>query len=427
MTAPAKPHFFSKGSGLKQGLDKNKGLENIFFTQSKREKFLDLLATPRTKNVPGQFHGIDLSHADLSHVDLSGTDLTGANLTNTNLTGAKLIGTNLTRAKLIRTIFCNANLAGVIVTDSVIDRTTQLSLQQGLNQQWIEAARKSIAHFDQKWEKLKGIEGFNAFETVLKRLPKNDITTSEIVEVITFVLHSPDICRLVFLAAQGADVRCYAHLLTIFNTAQGLVKFSKLFNSHGEDATPMHESAMTALSPNLSPASGREGRSEPLRDFHVNANANQQEILDLALSMIRQNLLDETTLPIMRQQWSEGRRVCNGEGTGPNVNEALEVQLALRHQLAAHLSLPFPIRNPMRATDIAKLNCSDKEFAIDFVHMHMSDQDQIIDALISLPVWQLYLERVLSKKLVQVELDETKQIAVDALLRQETEKILRAA
>jgi glycerol-3-phosphate dehydrogenase (NAD(P)+) len=40
-------------------------------------------------------------------------------------------------------------------------------------------------------------------------------------------------------------------------------------NGHCEDTT-MHESAMTALSPNLSPASGREGQSESLRNFQVN-------------------------------------------------------------------------------------------------------------------------------------------------------------
>jgi ribonuclease G len=38
-------------------------------------------------------------------------------------------------------------------------------------------------------------------------------------------------------------------------------------NSHGENASPIQ-----TLSPNLSPASGREGRSESLRDFHVNEN-----------------------------------------------------------------------------------------------------------------------------------------------------------
>jgi glycerol-3-phosphate dehydrogenase len=40
-------------------------------------------------------------------------------------------------------------------------------------------------------------------------------------------------------------------------------------NGHGENSTPMQTSAMTALSPNLSPASGREGQNEPLRDIQV--------------------------------------------------------------------------------------------------------------------------------------------------------------
>lgn len=42
-----------------------------------------------------------------------------------------------------------------------------------------------------------------------------------------------------------------------------------LLKGHGENTTQRHESAMTSLSPNLSPASGREGRNEPLRDFHT--------------------------------------------------------------------------------------------------------------------------------------------------------------
>lgn len=313
MTAPVKPRFFSKESGVRNGWDNHKAIDSIFFTQSKRQKFLDLLATQRTKNVAGQFHGIDLSHVDLSNVDLTGIDLTGANLTSANLSGAKLIRTNLTNTKLIRTIFCNANLTDVILTGVIIDRITQLSLQEASNQQWVEVAQKTIDDFNQKWEKLKSIDGFNAFETVLKRLLVNNVTTSEIIEVIRSVIHSPEICRLVFLAAQGADANCYAHLLTIFNTVQALARFNKLM---GENAGP-------------------------------------QKILALAKGMIRQNLLDETTLPIMRHQWSEGRRASNGDGTGPDVNEALQVQLALRHQLAAQLSLPFPIKNSMNATEIA--------------------------------------------------------------------------
>jgi succinyl-diaminopimelate desuccinylase len=45
-------------------------------------------------------------------------------------------------------------------------------------------------------------------------------------------------------------------------------------NGHGENGTPIHESATTALSPNLSPASGREERSESLCDFHINEVTN---------------------------------------------------------------------------------------------------------------------------------------------------------
>jgi hypothetical protein len=384
MTAPVKPRFFWKGSGVKHGLDNHTGLDSLFLTQSKRQRFLDLLAAQRAKNGPAQFHGIDLSHVDLSNIDLSGVDLTGANLTSANLSGAKLIGTNLTKAKLIRTILCNANLTDVILADIVVDRITQLSLQQASNQQWYEAAQQSIDDFNQKWEKLKSIDGFNAFETVLKRLMANNVTTNEIVEVIESVIRSPEIRRLVFIAAQGADAGCYAHLLTIFNTAQVLARFDKL-------------------------------QSE---------NAPQQEILALAKGMIRQNLLDETTLPVMRHQWSEGRRTCNGEGTGPDVAEALKVQLALRHQLATQLRLPFPIKKPVNSVDVAELNSSDKEFVVDLINKCMKDKDDLIDALIALPIWQLYLERILGKKVAWSDLDEAEQIAMETLLRAETEKVV---
>jgi|GEM_PF-5950477 len=387
MTAPVKPRSFSKESGVRNGWDNNKTVvDSIFFTQSKRQRFLDLLATQRAKNLAGQFHGIDLSNVDLSNVDLTGVDLTGANLTSVNLSGTKLIRTNLTNAKLIRTIFCNANLTDVILTGVIIDRITQLSLQEASNQQWIEVAQKSIDGFNQQWEKLKSIDGFTAFETVLKRLLVNNVTASEIVEVIESVIHSPEICRLVFLAVQGADANCYAHLLTIFNTVQALARFNKLM---GE-------------------------------------NAGSQKILVLAKGMIRQNLLDDTTLPIMRHQWSEGRRVSNGDGTGPNVNDALQVQLALRHQLAAELGLPFPVKDSMNATEIAGLNNSDKEFAIDLIGNYMNDQEELVETLIALPVWQLYLERVLGEKLNWADLDESEHIAIEALLRHETQKIVCA-
>jgi DNA helicase-2/ATP-dependent DNA helicase PcrA len=44
-------------------------------------------------------------------------------------------------------------------------------------------------------------------------------------------------------------------------------------NVHGKNVTPMHVSAMDALTPNPSPADGRGERSEPLRDFHTTAQA----------------------------------------------------------------------------------------------------------------------------------------------------------
>lgn len=385
ITTPVQPRFFLMGIGFKHGLTTKKGLDSLslFSNQSKKKKFLDLLASYRAKNVVGQFHGIDLSHADLSNIDLTGIDLTGANLTSANLSGAKLIGTNLTNAKLIRTILCNANLTDVILTGVVTDRITQLSLQQASNQQWLEAAQKAIENFDQKWEKAKSIDGFNAFETVLKQLLKNKVTTVEIVEVIDTALNSPEIGRLVFQAVQGVDVNCYAHLLTTFNTIQVLARFGKLLT-----------------------------------------NNQTQQLLDLAVGLVKQNALDEATLPLMRHQWSEGRRAPNSDGTGPNVFDALKVQLALRYQFTSQLNLPLPAKHPMDAIDVAGLMLSDKEFVLELINNSINDQDEIVEALIALPIWQLYLERVLNIQINWTDLDEAEQITLEEFLRQETKKII---
>jgi hypothetical protein len=257
----------------------------------------------------------------------------------------------------------------------------RLITQQAFNEQWYEAAQQSIPGFNQEWERLKTVDGFNAFETVLKRLNESslqsNVTVAEIVEVIEAVVQSPDIRRLILIAAQG-DVNCYAHLLTAFNTAQGLARFDKLRRTH----------------------------------------AAPQEMLALAQGMVRQNLLDETTLPIMRQQWLEGRRGCNEEGTGPDINGALNVQLALRHQLAQQLNLPCPIKNPLSVTHKAGVNHSDKALAIELINQYMNDDEQIVEALIALPVWQIYLERLLGKQMFEDDSDE--------VLRNETGKIIAA-
>jgi hypothetical protein len=52
----------------------------------------------------------------------------------------------------------------------------------------------------------------------------------------------------------------------------------------GENAPPMQTSAKTTLSPNLSPASGREEQNEPLRDFRV----NETEIITIGQKEVSQ-------------------------------------------------------------------------------------------------------------------------------------------
>jgi hypothetical protein len=50
-------------------------------------------------------------------------------------------------------------------------------------------------------------------------------------------------------------------------------------NGHGENATPMNESAVAALTPNPSPACGRGEQSESLRDFHANLRQENTGVL----------------------------------------------------------------------------------------------------------------------------------------------------
>ena len=115
--------------------------------------------------------------------------------------------------------------------------------------------------------------------------------------------------------------------------------------------------------------------------------------------MVTLTSLDEVTTRVMRQQWQEGRRSANTTGTGPNTSEALEVQLALRHQLGAELNLPFPVNNPIYSTGIAQLNDADKAFAVQYVNNVINDKDQLTDALVAQPIWRLYLESILAEQI----------------------------
>jgi len=80
-------------------------------------------------------------------------------------------------------------------------------------------------------------------------------------------------------------------------STQGLLDTKTYFldqlNGHGENATQRHESAMTALSPNLSPTSGREGRNEPLRDFYVKRKNTAAANYGLAFVAFKQSHFKE--------------------------------------------------------------------------------------------------------------------------------------
>ena len=60
-----------------------------------------------------QFHGADLSHADLGHAELSGADFRKANLTGTNFERANLSGANFAGATVAGTKFAGAEVRGI--------------------------------------------------------------------------------------------------------------------------------------------------------------------------------------------------------------------------------------------------------------------------------------------------------------------------
>lgn len=68
-------------------------------------------------------------------------------------------------------------------------------------------------------------------------------------------------------------------------------------NSHGENATPMHESAMIPPRPQPLSSPGRGERSEPLRDFHVKPDRSAH---------LAGAIFDEILVPLARERRAAG-------------------------------------------------------------------------------------------------------------------------
>ena len=205
----------------------------------------------------------------------------------------------------------------------------------------------------------------------------NYVKPSDVVEVIKGVIESNVARAQILEQSQSAAQNCEDRPLTIFNTVQSIARFSRL----------QHEQAPVA------------------------------ELLGLAEGMLKTALLDEATIPVMRKQWEEGRRFGNDnrENPGPNLSEALEVQLELRRALGDELGLPF-VANSRYSEGMAQLNDSDKQFVTQFVQARMADMDSRISGLISIPMWAFYV-----KQQCQTELEAVDDTFGELLLQLEDE------
>lgn len=227
------------------------------------------------------------------------------------------------------------------------------------------------------WPMLHQEHGFNTFESLLLRLEEHELQAmvipQHVVEVIDEVISSTEVRQWIVEATAEADQDCHDRVLLIFNTIQALARASVLQRNR----------------------------------------ARESAILALALGMVKQALLDEVVPHVMEKQWLEKRdasqplgednrrRLSNAQGSGPNINEALEVQLALRDQLASTLSLPFPIQGTLY-TEIANLNESDRAFAVQYVEAWISDKDKLLNSLLAQRVWTHYLKQRFAHEIAEI-------------------------
>lgn len=264
---------------------------------------------------------------------------------------------------------------------------------------WLRRAAKpehDIVRFREDWQRLKGEGGFNAFMSLLKRLSgkglQNRIQASQVVEVMEEILFSSTLRAWIFEQAREADGDCHDRPLAIFYTIQFLARFGKL---------------------------QREGTG-----IHA--------VIELAQGMLKIALLEEVALRVMRKQWEEGRRTSNAQEMGPNMGEALEMQLALSYQLGQELALPFQLPKPLYAQEIAQLNANDMKFALDYVNATMDDLPRQREGLIAQPVWILFL---LSDAAFAQEIEGIKQFYIekmnelemgkDVLHREQADELMR--
>lgn len=256
---------------------------------------------------------------------------------------------------------------------AALNIVSQLQLQgrpseESIHTYWYEQANTRKGDLAHKWEELKKEEYFGHFATLLTRLSdwevRNKINASAVVEVIQSVIASPVTRKLIFRASMGADADCHEVPLQIFNDVQCIARFRKLEEQ----------------------------------------GATLKELWGLTEGMATQAFVAKVTPLVMQKQWDDpnGRRIAsNNEGTGPNMSEALEWEMALRKNLVSELNLPFPV-NPLYADKLANLIPSDIAFAKQYVDDAMNDENRVVEVFMNLPVWHDYMKRICAKEIEQL-------------------------
>ncbi len=223
-------------------------------------------------------------------------------------------------------------------------------------------SREYIEKFRASWATVEAMPLYQSFEVLLDRLADDDlldlVSPLDVVEVMEEVITSPLARELIFEQAQTADQDCQDRPLVIFNTVQSLARFSKL---------------------------QREG-------------APGEDVFALAEGMLKMALLDEATSHVMLMQWREGRRTGNDDNDGPNLSEALEVQLELRRVLGLELKLPFQAQS-LYSEELAYINDDDRSFAFAYVEERMNNVEQKTQGLLAVPMWRFHMENICSAEI----------------------------
>ena len=257
---------------------------------------------------------------------------------------------------------------------------SHLRLSTPPHEVWFQKAGKTSAELSElraAWSNIIYTPFYRSFHSLLIRLGEAKLADSveplEVAQVIEEVLYCAATRQAIFEAALSADQDCHDRPLSLFNTIQSIACFSKL---------------------------QREGA-------HVNT------LLAHAEAMLKLSLLDEATTIVMSKQWQEKRRPANETEDGPDASEALEVQLALRHELGHALNLPFKVKQPIYALPTAGLDEGDKQLALEYVNATLNDLARKAQGLVALPMWSAYLHSVLAAPVASVR--ETYQHTLNAM------------